>query len=152
MTESAFGFDAPEDSPGFLLWQTTLTWQRAIRRALEPHGVSHAEFVLLAILLWYKEQAEVTNQTLLARQSKLDKMTVSKSLRQLAAAGLVKRSEDKQDPRANAVTLTDKGRKLVSTLVPLVEGVDAKFFGALAPRRRAELAGLLRSVLADSTG
>ena len=35
MTNSPFGFDAPEDSPGFLLWQTTISWQRMIKQALE---------------------------------------------------------------------------------------------------------------------
>ncbi len=50
MTNPPFGFDAPEDSPGFLLWQTTISWQRMIKKALEPHDISHAQFVIMAIL------------------------------------------------------------------------------------------------------
>ena len=30
MSKAPFGFDKPEDSPGFVLWQTTTTWQRLI--------------------------------------------------------------------------------------------------------------------------
>ncbi len=36
MTDSVFGFEQPEHSPGFLLWQTTITWQRLIKKALDP--------------------------------------------------------------------------------------------------------------------
>ena len=93
MGKSAFGFAAPEDSPGFLLWQTTVVWQLLIAQALAPFDLSHAQFVLLAILMWSDEQQEPPNQGVLARRSKLDKMTVSKALKQLAAAGLVKRTE-----------------------------------------------------------
>lgn len=41
MSELPFGFDKPADSPGFLLWQTTITWQRLIKDALEPYDISH---------------------------------------------------------------------------------------------------------------
>ncbi len=54
---STFGFDKPEDSPGFLLWQTTITWQRLIKKALEFSGISHPQFVILAITLWFENQA-----------------------------------------------------------------------------------------------
>lgn len=149
MADSAFGFDAPEDSLGFLLWQATVVWQREIRKALEPHGVSHSQFVLLAILLWHREQGETVNQTLLARQSKLDKMTVSKALKPLVAEGLVRRREHPHDPRANAVELSDKGAKLARQLVPVVEAVDARFFAALKKSKQKELAALLSASLRD---
>ena len=74
--KSAFGFEAPEDSPGFLLWQTTITWQRLIKKALEAHDVSHAQFVVMAVLLWFEEHQEDPTQIAIARLSKLDQMTV----------------------------------------------------------------------------
>jgi hypothetical protein len=33
--KSAFGFEVPEASPGFLLWQTTTAWQRLIKKMLD---------------------------------------------------------------------------------------------------------------------
>ena len=96
MPDKAFGFEQPEDSPGFLLWQTTIMWQRLIKRALDPYQISHAQFVILAIVLWFQEIKEEITQVLIARQSKLDKMTVSKSLKILASLGLVKRCKDEQ--------------------------------------------------------
>lgn len=128
MRNLPFGFDQPEDSPGFLLWQTTMIWQRQIRKALESYGVSHPQFVIMATLLWFEAHQHNTTQILIVHQTKLDKMTVSKSLKKLTALGFVNRMEHESDTRAKNVILTDKGKAMVETLVPIVEGVDAKFF------------------------
>lgn len=128
MTTSVFGFDQPEDSPGFLLWQTTVTWQRLIKKALDPFKISHAQFVILAVTMWFESKNQEISQTLIIRQSKLDKMTVSKALKKLVTEGYVKRLEQKNDTRAKSVFLTKKGRKLVSKLVPIIEKIDTNFF------------------------
>ena len=56
--EVVLGFDKPEDSPGFLLWQTSITWQRLIKKALDSYDISHAQFVILAITLWFEKRSE----------------------------------------------------------------------------------------------
>jgi DNA-binding MarR family transcriptional regulator len=129
--KSTFGFDAPEESPGFLLWQTTITWQRLIKKALDQHDISHAQFVVMAVLLWFEEHHESPTQIAIARLSKLDQMTVSKSLKKLIAQRYIKREESQKDTRAKWVYLTPQGKELISKLVPLVEGIDADFFGAV---------------------
>jgi hypothetical protein len=52
--DKIFSFDAPEDSPGLLLWQTTVTWQRQIKKALDPYDIAHAQFVIMAITFWFE--------------------------------------------------------------------------------------------------
>src|SRR5579871_2217736 len=99
MTNPVFGFDQPEDSPGFMLWQTTISWQRLIKRALDTHDISHAQFVILAISLWLENHQEEVSQGVIIRLSKLDKMTVSKALKKLVAEGYINRTEHKQDTR-----------------------------------------------------
>ena len=54
MSNLPFGFDTPENSPEFLLWQTTMIWQRQIKKALEQYNVSHAQFVIIATLMWFE--------------------------------------------------------------------------------------------------
>ncbi len=130
-SNSSFGFEAPEDSPGFLLWQTTITWQRAIKKSLDPFEITHPQFVILAILLWFEESDVIPNQVLIINQSKLDKMTVSKSIKSLAQKDLVTRDEHPEDTRAKSVCLTKSGIKLAKKLVGIVESVDAKYFGIL---------------------
>ena len=63
MKQSSFNVNKAEDSLGLLLWQTTMTWQRQIKNALEPYDISHAQFVILAILLWLTEQETVPIQS-----------------------------------------------------------------------------------------
>ncbi|OIO60889.1 MAG: MarR family transcriptional regulator [Verrucomicrobia bacterium CG_4_10_14_3_um_filter_43_23] len=145
--ESAFGFDAPEESPGFLLWQTTVTWQRHIKVALDPFDISHAQFVILAVSRWFEEHNEPPTQVTIARLSRLDKMTVSKSLRKLSDLALIKRSENKEDTRAKSVSLTKKGRALAQKLIPIVEAVDARFFNTLSKADSQALLKLLNRLV-----
>lgn len=126
-----FDFEKPEDSPGFLLWQTTITWQRLIKRGLETFDISHSEFVIMALLLWFKAHHFEATQVLIANWSMLDKMTVSKSLKRLSAQEYVTRREHAKDTRAKHVSLTEKGMKLIIQIVPIVEHIDAQFFAKL---------------------
>lgn len=146
MSNLPFGFDKPDDSPGFLLWQTTMIWQRRIKKVLEIHSISHAQFVIMATLLWFESHGYETTQTLIINWSKLDKMTVSKSLRILADFGLVHRVEHKTDTRAKSVSLTDNGKNLVHKLVPIVEGIDSKFFGNLSNEKQKSLIAVLQQL------
>lgn len=145
-TNSAFGFEVPEDSPGFLLWQTTVLWQRRIKADLEPYGISHAQFVIMASLLWCDEHDQNSNQVTLAHHCKLDKMTISQALKVLSAQGYVYRKESPQDSRAKWVYLTAQGKKLAQQLVPVVEAIDHKFFSPLSFDDQKSLIRLLNQI------
>lgn len=146
MINSPFGFDAPEDSPGFLLWQTTISWQRMIKKALEPHDISHAQFVIMAILLWWHGKEKDVTQIDIVTMSKLDKMTVSKSLKKLVGMDLVARHENQEDTRAKSVQLTKLGVALAGKLVPIVEGVDEDFFAKLPKKQEKDLIVILQKL------
>lgn len=146
MNKQIFSVEQPEDSPGFLLWQTTMTWQRRIKKALEPYGIAHAQFVLLAILLWHDKIKQEPTQAILANWSKLDKMTVSKSLRGLVDQELVVRHEHPEDTRAKVVKLTTEGKSMASKLVPVVERIDAEFFGSLPDHDQQSLIQILNKL------
>lgn len=148
MIDKIFNVEKPEDSAGFLLWQTTITWQRLIKKALEPHQISHAQFVLLAILLWFEKTNQQATQIILANWSKLDKMTVSKSLKILAAQGYIARAEHETDTRAKKVALTPAGKVLASKLVPIVEEIDQQFFGVISHSDHKSLLHLLNQLIA----
>ena len=143
MVKLPFGFERPEESPGFLLWQTTMVWQRLIKKALEPYGIPHASFVILATLLWFEAHGYDTTQILIAQWSKLDKMTVSKALKTLVSEGLVNRIEHKKDTRAKSVFLTEKGKTLIHQLVPIVEQIDTTFFGGVSNQEQKSLITML---------
>ena len=104
----------------------------------------------MAILLWFEKHNCDTTQILIANWSKLDKMTVSKSLKKLVALDLVHRAEHATDPRAKSVSLTNKGKDLVYKLAPIVEQIDADFFGKLSENNQQSLIQILKELAADS--
>lgn len=142
-----FGFDRPEDSLGFLLWQTTMVWQRQIKKALEPYDISHAQFVVMATILWFEAHEYDITQVLIINQTKLDKMTVSKSLKKLVSNDYASRIEHKTDARAKSVTLTEKGKEAVYKLVPIIEGIDCAFFDRAAADEQEILKRILRKLV-----
>jgi DNA-binding MarR family transcriptional regulator len=74
---------------------------------------------------------------MIIEKSKLDKMTVSGSIKKLVSEGFVQRKECQQDTRAKLVKLTQKGKILVKKLVPIVEGIDHDYFSRInSPDRR----------------
>ena len=145
--KNTFAVDKPEESLGLLLWQTTITWQRQIRNLLEPHGISHPQFVIMAILLWHDEYQKRINQVTIVNMSKLDKMTVSASLKKLTTQGYVNREENRIDTRSKSVSLTRTGTEFIRQLVPHVEGIDTEFFGQLQQGDQEQLAQLLTALI-----
>ncbi len=146
MTEP-FGFERPEDSPGFLLWQTTISWQRLIKKLLEPYDISHAQFVVIALVLWFEEHNIEATQIQIVNWSKLDKMTVSKSLKKLVSMGLVCRKEHEIDTRAKIVSITQNGRVLLAELVPSIEKIDEEFFGKVSTKSQKNLIEILQKLV-----
>ncbi|MGL5825245.1 MAG: MarR family winged helix-turn-helix transcriptional regulator, partial [Nocardioides sp.] len=114
--------DSPEASPGLLLWQVTQAWQAAQRTALEPLGLTHTQFVLLASLTWLKGEDPIT-QTELAHWASTDVMTTSQVLRTLERKGLIARGRHPSDSRARSLAPTTKGILLANRAVVVVETV-----------------------------
>jgi DNA-binding MarR family transcriptional regulator len=129
-----FHFRSPGESPGFLLWQVTMLWQRKIKRGLDKLGITHTQFVLLATLAWLSKEKEVITQIDIANHSKTDRMMVSKILRKLQMNGYVSRREHETDTRAKVVTLSETGKKLVQKALKIVEQADVDFFSGLGSR------------------
>lgn len=143
MPKSTFSYKEAGESPGFLLWKTTTVWQRKIKKALESYQISHSQFVIMAILLWFEEHKQEATQILLINWSKLDKMTVSNALKCLANLAYVERRENLKDTRVKTVSLTPNGKTLAQQLVPIVEKIDEDFFGSLTPEKRKSLLEIL---------
>jgi MarR family transcriptional regulator, organic hydroperoxide resistance regulator len=129
--DNTFSVEKAEESSGFLLWQVTALWQRAIKKALEPFGITHSQFVLLASIHWLTLHKQEVTQIGLSSHTKIDPMTTSTVLRTLQQKGLLQRQEHATDTRAKTVVLTDAGKKLVKKAVVAVEKFDHDFFAEL---------------------
>ena len=127
-------YASADDSTGLLLWQVTNRWQAAQRAALAPFGLTHVQFVLAAALTWLGAEGPVT-QRQLADFAGTDPMMTSQVVRVLASRGLVDRAPHPYDGRAQALTVTRKGRALVNRAIVAVEACDEAYFAPLGRSR-----------------
>lgn len=123
-----FHFEKPEDNTGYLLWQTTMIWQRQMNRELDKIGVTHTQFVVLASLGWLSKNQTKVSQKDIADNSNIDRMMVSKILRTLQSKELIERRENEEDTRSKLVSLTEKGRIKLQKALKKVEVTDNTFF------------------------
>jgi DNA-binding MarR family transcriptional regulator len=116
-----------------MLWQVTLAWQRAMRAALDPHELTHVQFVLLTSVWWLGEHEEAPTQQRIAEFVNVDTMMTSQVLRRLAARQLISRELDEKDARARRIVLTDAGREVLTGALVDVDNTDDAFFAVLGP-------------------
>jgi MarR family transcriptional regulator, organic hydroperoxide resistance regulator len=120
----------PGESPGFLLWKISNAWQRQQRAALQPLGLTHSQFVILATSTWFGA-FETLTQARIAELSGVDVMTTSQVVRTLEAAALLERRAHPEDPRAKAIVVTEAGRRKARQALVVVEDTDSAFFEPL---------------------
>lgn len=144
----SFGFDDPYASPGFLLWRVSAAWQRSIRDALKPLGLTHAQFVFVAALAWQQTRNAThgsDTQAQFAQMIGMDVMTASQIARTLEKKALLGRRPKPGDGRAISLALTEAGLEVTRVALPLVNAADARFFASLngTPEFIAELRRLI---------
>jgi DNA-binding MarR family transcriptional regulator len=126
-----FHFKSPNDSPGYLLGQITMLWQRKQKKVLDPLDLTQTQFVLLAALGWLSKKNNAVTQVDIANQSNADRMMVSKVLRRLEEKGFITRQEHETDTRAKTIRLTTNGEVIVQKAIIEVENADLDFFSTL---------------------
>ena len=146
MTDAGPRYADAWDSPGFLLWHATLRWQRAIAEALEPLGLTHVQFVLLASTWWLCEHEGPPRQRDLADHAGTDPMMTSQVARTLESKGLLVREVDAQDARAWRLRPTKAGSTLARKALGAVESADATYFEQVPQRSRAGMLAALKEL------
>lgn len=147
---SPFRYAKADESPGFLLWKLTALWQRALAEILDGYGITQTQYAIMASLRWFEEQGQPPTQSHLVEHTRTDKMTLSKALRKLEGAGLVKRSPSREDSRAVSVRFTARGRALIQDAVRAIEAADERFFASLDAEGLRAYKSLTRTLLSGS--
>jgi MarR family transcriptional regulator, organic hydroperoxide resistance regulator len=99
---------ALEQQVCFALAVASRTVISVYRPVLEPLGLTHPQYLVM-LALWGTEPLSVTD---LSRMLDLDPGTLSRLLKRLETADLVRRNRDAADERSLAVVLTPAGRAL----------------------------------------
>ena len=124
-----FPFDDPRENPGYLLWQVSMKWQRAMTQALSEHGLTHTQFVILAGLRWLNLERQPVSKSDVARYANVDRMMVSKIIRALAKRKLIDEQPYPNSKRAQQVRLTQDGIATLRLALATVAVVDTAYFG-----------------------
>lgn len=146
-------FARPEDSVGFLLWQTLHRWQRYATAGLADLDLTHMQFTVLAAIGWLSREAAPPIQTAVADHCQLDAMTVSQLVRTLEKKGFVARTAADRDARAKAVSLTGAGTAALAAALPRIDEMDRAFFApADVDALMRELGAVYRGPAAGRSG
>ena len=100
----------------------------------------------LAVLMTVASD-EGANQTKLVNALGIDRTTLGDIVRRLVRKGLLQRRRMREDARAYAVKLTDRGRRVLSTALPAARRVDERVIGALPDNRRDAFLTALASIV-----
>ena len=141
----------PQTSFGYRIWMLRHVWTRRADAALGPTGLTHMQYFMLRMIEHVSGLGRTPSQTHLADALHVDRMTVSNVVRTLEAKQAVTRGVHPDDPRANSVELTSKGRQVLSQATLLVYAEQDRFFGRLGPEAKAQFSATLDKLL-ENTG
>lgn len=130
MFPSKFKNDSSK-SPGLLFIRVYNNWHAHIKKILQPLGLTHPQFVVLAVTAYLQNQGENVTQSMIATRSEIDPMTTSQIIKLLDKKKLLKKEPHPTDTRANVICLLEEGIQKVSQSVHLIEEFDHIFFGVL---------------------
>lgn len=144
-------FESTKESTGFLVWRVSNLWQQKVREKLDPHGITHVQFLLLNCLAALnKNQSFAITQKMLADFSGCDKMMTSKVLRTLEGRKLVQRKDHHADTRSKSLLLTAKGMELLQQASEAFKLAEAEVFESLGKKEKG-FGKKLRKVIQQQT-
>mgnify|MGYP006294237913 CR=1 FL=1 len=103
------------DDLGFLTARAHRALRRWLASRLEPFGITHEQFSVLACL-W---EEEGLSQTELADRAYVDETSLTRMLQRMEEGDLIRREPDEEDQRVNRVHLTAAARDLKARVMPL---------------------------------
>lgn len=106
-----------DEAIGIFSTQSNRKLIRYLSSHLEKYDITSEQWVVLTRLF---EQCEI-NQKRLSEKAGKDPATLARILDILQRKGLIDRKSDKQDRRAFAVIITEKGRELKNEITPVIE-------------------------------
>jgi DNA-binding MarR family transcriptional regulator len=132
-------------TPSWLLGQTAMRAGRLVSEGLAAAGAHRYHYSLLSAL----EEFGPASQAALSRRCGIDRSDMVATVNDLAAGGLVERTQDRADRRRNVVTITAAGTRHLRRLDRLVAKIQDRLLAPLAAGERDQLTRLLTRILED---
>jgi DNA-binding MarR family transcriptional regulator len=138
--------EGPE-SLGFYLSRASIVFRSLLKDTLEKSDLgSHIKPGMGSILFALYENDGQT-KTELARRLLLSKMTITRLVRDVEKHGLVKATPDKNDGRANRVTLTPLAKKLEKDYRNMASDLENRLWTRFTEKEQAKFRAYLKTLL-----
>ena len=131
----------------YLLFQAARQRDLFFARELEPVGLNLPQWRSLAII----RRMESCTMTALARYSSVERTTLTRSVDQLVARGLIDRSVPDRDRRQVNLRLTALGKEIYSQAVAILKDRNQQVLEDVDPKRLREATRVLQEVLMKLT-
>jgi DNA-binding MarR family transcriptional regulator len=138
------------ECPGIRLRQASRVVAKIYDDALRPVGLQLSQLPVLTALAIFGEPGATMNA--LARVLVMDRTTLTRSVRPLEKAGLVRVARSADDARVRVVLLTRSGERTLEAAFPLWEGAMKRIRAALGAAPADDLHRRLEDVIAIQTG
>ncbi len=115
--------------------------------ALRPRGIKATQFTVLAVLAMH----EGLPLTKLAEALVMDRTTLTRNLKPLLGKGWVDATQD-EDQRVRRIGLTDAGRQIFDTALPLWRTAQSRLVERLGPERWSGFLDDLSETVAAAQG
>ena len=131
---------------GFVLAKASQRWNELLADAFRRQGYPEVRPAYGSVLLplWEEDGLQMTE---LARRAHLSKQTLTTLVPSLETTGLVMRTPDPADRRAQRVYLTPRGRELRPVAEQVLGALDAAVAALLTPAQVSQLTQGLQAVL-----
>lgn len=136
---------APDDTIGFLVWDSTRMLTRAFSLRIARYGLSFGLWPFMRTL-WSEDGL---TQRELSERVRMKGPTTVAAINRLEHNGMVRRVRSKIDARKINVFLTEKGRRTFDRVIPDIEAVNRQGLTHLSRHEQALMKDLLRRFRAD---
>lgn len=130
------------ESPSHLLKRCTQYFGDLYAREAGSNELTKQQFTLLAAL----EHNEGVSQTALVDITGIDRSTLAEMVRRMLERGLLSRERTEEDQRANAVAISQSGRKALRAARTASERAEKALLDSLPPAERPKFVKLLALV------
>ena len=110
----------------------------------EKYQISEGKLCVMIVL---HQSVQGIAPSALAQKAGVTRATISAMLRRMSRDGLVYSVSDEADGRGKKITLTDKGREFLDTILPGHYLRISKLMGKLSPVEQEELICLLKKIV-----
>lgn len=124
--------------------------QRFFMERLEEHGCRLKMGQMPSLLLVWRSPG--ITQDGICRSTGMDKGTTARAVKSLEEEGLILRTADPRDHRANRLTLTPEGEALIPVLLGVTQEYHQWLFRGFTPREQEQAAILLRRLAENAFG